>query len=67
MKRRFAFLVILGMLFLVFSLPALAQDSSPNPAAYLPSDLPLYLELRTDSAELAAFSQLMSVGIGFSH
>ena len=57
MKRLFA----LGILLLVFSTPALAQTATTSPAAYLPSDVPAYLEVRMDSSGQTALNQLAAL------
>ena len=62
MKR----LITLCILLLTFSAPALAQNTTGTPAAYLPSDVPAYIELRTDSAGLDAYNQLMTLSFQLS-
>lgn len=45
MKR----LLIVACILLIFSAPALAQDTSTDPAAYLPARTPFYIELRGEA------------------
>ncbi len=56
MTRLFAFLML--VLTLTLSTPALAQTTTTSPAAYLPNDVPAYIEIRVDSSGQTALNQL---------
>jgi hypothetical protein len=61
MKR----LLVLMLLLLAFSAPA-ALAQSVDPAAYLPSDIAAYVEIRTNESSLPTIDQLASVGARLS-
>lgn len=63
MKRLPVFILLL----LILALPAWAQSAAVNPAAYLPTDLAAYLEVRVDDAGLTALDTLTRLGLNLAN
>ncbi|MEP7290440.1 MAG: hypothetical protein ABI835_01600 [Chloroflexota bacterium] len=51
---------------LIFSAPAFAQDATIDPAAYLPADTGIYVEIRTDESSLSTLNLLASFSSSLS-
>ncbi len=60
MKRLFIFLIVL----LSLSAPVLAQELTPDPASYLPADVPVYIQIDLSADGQAQFAAIASAARG---